>query len=583
MAPLKPEGPRLDPLPSKRDDWSPIGQMMGAYRVVRRIGKGRMSTVFLGEHTLIGSHVAIKLLHPHLAVDSWMVARFYAEARALSLAAHENIVTVLDTGAAGPNQHYLTMEYLDGRPLTALAAAAPLSPSVAIPILAQICDALGSGHARGLVHRDLRPENIILIRRAGNDHVVKLLDFGTAALTHVAAPEPQSVDFRVDLHGVGALAYQLLTGRSALNDFDGETLRSLPHELHPELPQPLARVLERALASRAEDSFGSALELRSALLGLLAVEPARPPLPRVSRDASPTLPGDGPDVAPRTPGKPHPASLKPGATNFPTIHEEETPPTPSPTPRKGSGPVLEARFTAPDGTDLGTLRCIDLSKGGLFACSEGPLPPMMARLKVAARVGEGRELACAAEVVRHVDEGLARAWGMPSGFGVQFVQPSPAFRELVTCLVEGKPLPKDRPALAARDDASSEAVLAEVLALSPVDPYAFLGLPKDVSIADVRQRAREYQRRLEALRERPLSSAQLGKLQTCLERVIWALSTLGQVEARLDHDARISNHAGIARCLATGLRQGDLDAARKRFLAVHRSAETKGMVHALTA
>lgn len=546
--------PALNPLEDERT-W--LGRMLGAFRVARRIGKGRMSTVYLGEHVSIGSHVAIKLLHPHLAVDPREVARFYAEARALSLAAHENIVTVFDTGAAGPNQHYLIMEHLQGRSLAQLAAGGPVPLQVVVPILTQVCDALAVGHQRGLVHRDLRPENVLLVRRGGSDTFVKLLDFGTAALGPDAPALLQPADGRIDLYAVGVMAYRLLTGRSAV---DEGGRRCSPREVNPHLSLALSGVVERALAERPEERFSTAAELRAALVSALGAE---------FPDAVPRSPRSRPVVVPE--GAAHP--------------EEPTPHTPMPAPaegRKPGGPRLSAVFSLGDGTQLGPLSGTELTRGGFFACCEGTLPPLLSRPRVSLVLPGGQELTCVVEVVRHVDAALARAWGMPAGFGVQFADVTPALKEAVDSVLRGRPTPAPRPA-PARDDASAEPFLREVLTRDAADPYAFLGLSRDATIADVRQRAREEQRRLEALRARPLSPAQQERLQVCLDRVAWAMATLGQAEARAEHDARIGNFFGVARCLASGMRADDIEARRKRFLEAHRGADTRATVYALTA
>ena len=123
-----------------------------------------MGAVYLGEHTVIGTKVAVKVLHEKLAADEDLVARFYAEARAVNLIGHENIVNIFDMNLAPPNRYYLVMEYLEGKPLNALLTR-PVPAEVAIPILIQVCDALSAAHKAGVVHRDLKPENIFLVKR----------------------------------------------------------------------------------------------------------------------------------------------------------------------------------------------------------------------------------------------------------------------------------------------------------------------------------------------------------------------------------------------------------------------------------
>ena len=209
-----------------------LGTTVGSFRLVRRIGHGGMGSVYLGEQALIGSKVAVKVLHEHLASDASLVQRFYAEARAVNLIGHPNIVNIFDMNVVPPRRYYLIMEYLEGEPLSA-APPGPMAPEHAIPILIQVCQARQAAHARGVVHRDLKPENIFLCRRDGPPFV-KILDFGIAKLfgsemqlgqTHAGwivgtpeymAPEQGSgegLDGRADLYALGIIAYRLATGR----------------------------------------------------------------------------------------------------------------------------------------------------------------------------------------------------------------------------------------------------------------------------------------------------------------------------------------------------------------------------------
>jgi serine/threonine protein kinase len=158
-----------------------VGTTLGSFKISRVIGRGGMGTVYLGEHAIIGSRVAIKVLQERLASDEGLVARFYAEARAVNLIGHENIVNIFDMNVVPPHRYYLVMEFLEGKPLNHLMTQ-PVPAAVSIPILTQVCDALQAAHEAGVVHRDLKPENIFLIRRGKLENFVKVLDFGLAKL-----------------------------------------------------------------------------------------------------------------------------------------------------------------------------------------------------------------------------------------------------------------------------------------------------------------------------------------------------------------------------------------------------------------
>src|SRR6185312_8925090 len=110
-----------------------IGLVVGSFRLVRKLGGGGMGTVYMGEHTLIGSKVAVKFLHEHFASNEALVQRFLAEARAVNLIGHENIINIFDMNVLPPRRHYLVMEYLEGSPLSVMTGA-PQQPSVIVPV-----------------------------------------------------------------------------------------------------------------------------------------------------------------------------------------------------------------------------------------------------------------------------------------------------------------------------------------------------------------------------------------------------------------------------------------------------------------
>jgi len=315
LLPPVPMTPTVDPM---------IGASIGSFRVVKMIGKGGMGTVYLGEQTVIGSKVAIKILHDHLASNASLVSRFYAEARAVNLIGHENIVNIFDMNVIPPNRYYLIMELLEGRPLNLLARG-PVAPEIVVPILTQVCDALEAAHAHGVVHRDLKPENIFLIKRGRNENFAKILDFGiaklfateatgeqTAAGMIVGTPEymapeqctGEKIDGRADLYALGVIAYLLTTGRLP---FSGGGLTGLllahqtkiatpPHQVNPNIPLELSAVIMRALAKKQDDRFQTANEFAAAL------EFAVPPVALGGRTPMGGIPAP-PVSAPRTPAE----------------------------------------------------------------------------------------------------------------------------------------------------------------------------------------------------------------------------------------------------------------------------------------
>ncbi|MFL5359046.1 protein kinase domain-containing protein [Archangium sp.] len=543
-----------------------LGQCIGSFRLTRRLGQGGMGAVYLGEHVDIGSRVAIKLLHGRLASSPQVLRRFHMEARAVNLIGHENIVNIIDINPAPPRP-YLIMEYLEGEPLSALLARGPVRAEVAVALLAQVCEALEATHARGIVHRDLKPENLFLLQRGHGPAFVKVLDFGIAKLLDTEertsdtgegtiigsadymAPEQSRgdpLDGRADLYALGVIAYQLVTGRLP---FVEKSLTSLllahqskaplaPTELCPDVPPALSSVILRALAKDPEARYQSASTLRGALQ--VALDMVRSP-------AGPT----------RTPPPLGPFAPRPAL-------------------------ALPVLVTTGVGAATEQLTCTDVTRGGMFLCTEQSLPALLSRVTLALEHPDG-ELMCEGEVVRHVKHEEARTWGMAPGFGVQFVEPSISFKAAVAHLMLGQPLHTLRPPTDPAAEAEVELVLAPYRDRGTEDLYAFLALPPETGCEELRLRARRACSALERLRARPISPPLRAKVETVLERMRKASETLGHPLRRATYDAERGNFHGVARCLAAGLTPTQLEELRRDFLA--RRPHTQGplRVHLATA
>ena len=218
-----------------------IGAVLaGRYQIIRRIGEGGMGAVYEAKHTLIGKRVAVKVLLEKFVAKSDFVARLLQEARLASSIGHENIVDVTDFGTTDDGRSFVVMEFLDGESLAELTMReAPLPIERSLRIARQAASALGAAHAKGIVHRDVKPENIYLVQR-GDADFVKVVDFGISKavkpgggdeaaegyrLTHTGlllgtplymSPEQargeEDLDHRVDIWALGVLLYECLTG-----------------------------------------------------------------------------------------------------------------------------------------------------------------------------------------------------------------------------------------------------------------------------------------------------------------------------------------------------------------------------------
>jgi serine/threonine-protein kinase len=213
------------------------GQVLGdRYRLVSVLGEGGMGTVYLAEHVAIGKQLAVKVLASEFAQQDQYRKRFLREAQAISQIAHENIVEVTDFGVTPHGSLYLVMEYLQGEGLAdTLQAEGALPWSRAKPMILQICRALHAAHAKGILHRDVKPENCFRIKRGSNRDFMKVLDFGLAKIlgsqggvetsltgtgrvigtAEYMSPEQirgEKLDARSDVYSAGIVLYETMTG-----------------------------------------------------------------------------------------------------------------------------------------------------------------------------------------------------------------------------------------------------------------------------------------------------------------------------------------------------------------------------------
>ena len=262
-----------------------IGKMLdNRYEILECIGTGGMAVVYKARCHRLNRLVAVKILKPELASDAEFRRRFHDESQAVAMLSHTNIVTVYDVSHSD-GLDYIVMELVDGMTLKQYMQkrGAPLNWREALHFITQIVRALGHAHSRGIIHRDIKPQNILVLR----DGSVKVTDFGIARITsaaqatltqealgsvHYISPEQargSHIDGRSDLYSAGVVLYEMLTGRLP---FEGETPVSVaiqhinsipipPRDLNPSIPPALEAITLKAMAPKVEDRYASADEM----------------------------------------------------------------------------------------------------------------------------------------------------------------------------------------------------------------------------------------------------------------------------------------------------------------------------------
>ncbi len=331
-----------------------IGKLVGGrYQVIKRLGEGGMGQVYLAEHVRMKRKSAIKIMRPALMHEPEALQRFTREAENASKISHPNVASIFDFGETDEGLVYLAMEFIDGEPLSAtLAREKALHPLIAADVIGQAADALQAAHDLGILHRDFKPDNLMLSKRSDGTYLVKLVDFGIARAMDssaqqvtrtgfaVGTPEFMSpeqfsgdvLDGRSDQYSLALVGFVALTGHEAFGNSSSKEsliarLTSRPRRLDEvrtdlEWPPALQDIFDKALAPDPSDRFDRVAEFGGQLVAAIA-------------DMTPTQTAEiyRHALGQRTPASVRPAMETPRA-GTPAVASMAQPAPPKPQPRR---------------------------------------------------------------------------------------------------------------------------------------------------------------------------------------------------------------------------------------------------------
>jgi len=284
-----------------------IGRVLdNKYEIIKAIGGGASGQVYKGKHKMMNVVVAVKVLAPQLSTQPELVKRFEREARAAGLLSHKNVLKVHDLGVTEESQPYMVMEYLNGLSLAELLEQnGKLAVADSIEIISQVCQGIGKAHTEGLIHRDLKPGNIMIVAEGDHSFTVKIVDFGLAKLTRpeenenltqtgsmIGTPSYMSpeqcrsepTDHRCDIYAIGCILHEMLTGTKP---FTASNIIEIYIKHAQEAPPPLVlgddsaelagriqQIVHRCLEKNRENRYQTAEQLLADLSSLATTAPS---------------------------------------------------------------------------------------------------------------------------------------------------------------------------------------------------------------------------------------------------------------------------------------------------------------------
>ena len=347
-----------------------VGRTFGAYEVLEELGSGGMGRVYRAKNVTLERIVALKTLSSLLSTDQGFVQRFLKEARVAARLNHPNIVQIYDFGCV-ENTHYIAMEYVDGQPLRRQLAMGRFSERDALVVARETVRGLAVAHAQGIVHRDIKPDNLMLTMNGE----VKIVDLGIAkrldedqaqtqtgqaiGTPHYISPEQikgqRDIDGRADIYSLGATLYHLVTGRAPYKGTSGALVMSMhltaplpdPREFEPSISEGLCRVLRKMMAKDREERYRDMIALDQDLYKVQIGETPDVEEPSSTQIATFSMSTTGARTPPAPPLGQAAPPLPPARSRSTTVHVDASPlgsrssvaaatpaapPTPAPTP-----------------------------------------------------------------------------------------------------------------------------------------------------------------------------------------------------------------------------------------------------------
>jgi serine/threonine protein kinase len=558
-----------------QDDFSAalVGQRIGPYILQEVLGRGGMGAVFLGEHEIIKSRVAVKVLDPRYTNNNTVVRRFFSEARAANLIGHENIVKIFDLSTTPDGLRYLVMEYLDGATLEEYISGSALRLEAIAPIVMQVADALAAAHEHGVIHRDLKPANIMLVPVADR-LIAKVLDFGIAKLLegqsvvqsapenifgtpHYMAPEHATgskLDARADVYSLGVILYRIATGQLP---FDGGSASSImlahiqlppppPRLMNPEIAEPYEAIILKALAKSPEERYQSILDLKSALIDAIRSSP----IPAANTDL---LPKDLDAFR-----KQRTFDLVKLSRSVPVRRSE----------RKEAS--FEVQVRVADAAHFQRMYTRDVSNTGMFIATDGEMPPLLSTVDLVLLAPSFGRITLTGKVVRHVSLADAEARKSRAGFGVELTDFDAAKRQQIESLLSG--LPRGRDTSTPDTSTRVQDIIARLTMRPSLDHYQMLGIDPWAEVSQIREATARLLNETQPEQMRDAPKVMLARLEQTRQRIRAVADELLAPIKRAAYDAERGNYEGVARALKAGLSQKELDTLREKYLEEHPGA-----------